>query len=370
MEHRFSPGSRMTRGRTFLIVSLRYIGDILLSTALARSIKAALPDASVDYLVFKGNEGILEGNPDIRRVLTTRPPGRDWRSLVSHFREYDAALGANASDITAAQLLVKGRTTVGFAERRPRDWWKRALLTHTSVYDHNRHTVELLLGQLRPLDIPPVPEVSIHLQEKDFAVARRAAGDGPFVLLHPYTRWFFKMWAPEKWASLHRLVEEKSGLRALFTTAPGTVEEGIRREILAAGVREEAFVREPLPIRQVGALIALSIAYAGIDTVVTHMAAIIGRPTVAVFGPTPVYRWGPWVNGSSPASPWSKDGGTQSIGHVTVVQGECDTAGCDKMGCDHRKDSRSRCLDDLQPEAVYEELAQRLPRPSGPWSLP
>lgn len=352
----------MTKGRTFLIVSLRYIGDILLSTVLARSIKAALPDASVDYLVFRGNEGILEGNPDVRRVLTTPPPGRDWRDLFSHFREYDAALGVNASDITAAQLLVKGRITVGFAEPRPRDWWKRALFTHTAAYDHSRHTVELLLGQLRPLGIPPVPEVSVHLRGEDFAAARGAAGKGPFVLLHPYTRWFFKMWGPEKWAALHRLIEKQSGIRALFTTAPGAVEEGIRRDILAAGVREEAFVRKPLSIRQVGALIDLSTSYAGIDTVVTHMAASLGKPTVAVFGPTPVFRWGPWINGSSPTSPWSKGGGTQRVGHVTVVQGECDTAGCDKMGCEHRKDSPSRCLDDLPPEVVYEELARTLPR--------
>jgi heptosyltransferase-3 len=155
-------------------------------------------------------------------------------------------------------------------------------------------------------------------------------------------------------------VEEKSGIRGLFTTAPGAVEEGIQRDILAAGVRKEAFIGEPLPIRRVGALIALSTAYAGIDTMVTHMAAIIGKPTVAVFGPTPVYRWGPWVNGVSPALPWSKRGGTQRVGHVTVVQGGCDRTGCDQMGCEHRKDSRSRCLDDLTPEEVYDQLARML----------
>jgi heptosyltransferase-3 len=351
----------MIEGRTFLIVSLRYIGDLLFSTALARSIKAALPEASVDYLVFTGTEVILHGNPDIRHVFTMRPGSRDLRDLFSHFRKYDVALGVNASDRTAAQLLAKGKTTVGFADPRPRDWWKRALLTHTSPYDHRRHTVELLLGQLRHLGIPPKPEVSINLGEEDFAAARAAAGDEPFVLLHPYTRWLFKMWGPEKWAALQVLVEEKSGIRALFTTAPGSVEEGIRRDILAAGIREEAFVAAPLSIRQVGALIALSTAYAGIDTSVTHMAAVIGKPTVAVFGPTPVYRWGPWINGTSPARRWSKRGGTQQIGHVTVIQKSCERTGCDRMGCEHRKDSRSRCLDELGPEEVYDYLAPMLP---------
>ena len=103
----------MIGGRTFLIVSLRYIGDLLFSTSLARSIKAALPEASVDYLVFRGTEGILDGNPDIRRVFTIRPGSRDLRDLLGHFREYDVAIGVNASDRTAAQLLAKGKTTVG-----------------------------------------------------------------------------------------------------------------------------------------------------------------------------------------------------------------------------------------------------------------
>jgi heptosyltransferase-3 len=355
----------MTEGRTFLIVSLRYIGDILLSTVLARSIKAALPDASVDYLVFEGSQGILEGNSDVRRVLTTRPASWDWRDAVRRFREYDVAIGVNASDRTAFQLLMKGKTTVGFTGPRANEMWKRALLTHATPYDHGLHTVEQLLGQLRHLGIPPVAEVTVRLEEDDLAAARTVAGDGPFVLIHPYTRWIFKMWGPEKWAALHRLIEEESGIRALFTTAPGPVEEGIRREIIASGIPREAFVREPLPIRRVGGLIALSTAYVGIDTMVTHLSAAIGKPTVAVFGPTPVVRWGPWINGS-PSSPWREAGGTQRVGHVAIVRGECHgiggyRIGCDRMGCEHRKDSHSRCLDDLPLEEVYEQLALMLP---------
>jgi heptosyltransferase-3 len=342
---------------TFLVVSLRYIGDVLLSTPLARSIRAARPEASVDFLVFEGTEGILAGNPDVRRVLTVRPGSRDRRDLLSHFREYDVAMGVNASDRTAFQLLAKGKKTVGFVDDRPKEWWKRALFTHATVHDPSRHTVEQLLGQLAPLGIPPVPEVSIHLDAADFAAARAAAGEAPFVLVHPYTRWIFKMWGAEKWAALYRLIGERTGVRVLFTTSPGAVEEGIRREIAAAGVPEAAFVAAPLSIRQVAALVALSDAYVGIDTMVTHLAAALGKQTVAVFGPTPVHRWAPWVNGPSPVSPWAMRGGTQRVGHVTVVQSGRECAGCDRMGCDHRVDSRSLCLEELPAETVFAGLS-------------
>ena len=48
-----------------LVVALRRLGDVLLTTPLIRSLKRAWPDAAIDVLVFRGTEGILAGNPDI-----------------------------------------------------------------------------------------------------------------------------------------------------------------------------------------------------------------------------------------------------------------------------------------------------------------
>ena len=53
-----------------LVVALRRLGDVLLTTPLIRSLKRAWPDATIDVLVFRGTEGILAGNPDIGAVLT------------------------------------------------------------------------------------------------------------------------------------------------------------------------------------------------------------------------------------------------------------------------------------------------------------
>ena len=52
-----------------LVVSLRRLGDVLLTTPLIRSMRRAWPDAAIDVLVFAGTAGIVEGNPDIDRVI-------------------------------------------------------------------------------------------------------------------------------------------------------------------------------------------------------------------------------------------------------------------------------------------------------------
>src|SRR5262249_42590856 len=52
-----------------LVISLRRIGDVLLTTPLIRSLRAAWPDATIDVLVFAGTSGILKGNPDIDTII-------------------------------------------------------------------------------------------------------------------------------------------------------------------------------------------------------------------------------------------------------------------------------------------------------------
>ena len=78
-----------------LIISLRRIGDLLLTTPVIRSIRRAWPGAEIDVLVFDGTAGIIAGNPDIDRILTMpqRPTaaeslrliGRLWRLTTSRY---------------------------------------------------------------------------------------------------------------------------------------------------------------------------------------------------------------------------------------------------------------------------------------------
>src|SRR6185503_6338158 len=78
-----------------LVVSLRRIGDVLLTTPLIRSMRRAWPNATIDVLVFAGTAGIVEGNPDIRRVIAmpTRPGLAGTIALIARLaKRYDLAV--------------------------------------------------------------------------------------------------------------------------------------------------------------------------------------------------------------------------------------------------------------------------------------
>src|SRR5260370_39334397 len=72
--------------RSILVVCTRRIGDVLLTTPFVRSLKAQWPDTPIDMLVFRGTEGVLEHNPDVRRVIAVAPRARFRERLADASR--------------------------------------------------------------------------------------------------------------------------------------------------------------------------------------------------------------------------------------------------------------------------------------------
>jgi hypothetical protein len=106
-----------------LVVALRRLGDVLLTTPLNRSLKHAWPDATIDVLVFAGTQGILAGNPDIATVLTI--PARP-------------GTGRNAR--AAAQAVAPLRSRRLDPERRPSDILLPGCRQHAASASSKRRT--------------------------------------------------------------------------------------------------------------------------------------------------------------------------------------------------------------------------------------
>ena len=53
-----------------LVITLRRLGDVLLTTPLIRTIRLGFPRAELDVLTFRGCEQMLAGNPDIDEAIT------------------------------------------------------------------------------------------------------------------------------------------------------------------------------------------------------------------------------------------------------------------------------------------------------------
>jgi heptosyltransferase-3 len=109
-------------------------------------------------------------------------------------------------------------------------------------------------------------------------------------------------------------------------------------------------------------LVSRARVYIGPDTAMTHVAAALGTPTVALYGPTNPVKWGPWPRGHSPdANPWRRCG-TQRVGNVVLLQGAGACVPCHLEGCERNTESTSDCLRQLPPARAISALEQLLDR--------
>src|SRR6202451_4683063 len=99
-----------------LVVALRRLGDVLLTSPLIRSLRQAFPDAAIEALVFAGTEGILAGNPDLAGVVAIpqRPGAGETLALLRRLaRRYDVALSTQSGDRPTMLAWVAGRQSAG-----------------------------------------------------------------------------------------------------------------------------------------------------------------------------------------------------------------------------------------------------------------
>lgn len=129
-------------------------------------------------------------------------------------------------------------------------------------------------------------------------------------------------------------------------------------------------------IKQLAAISETSHLFFGVDSAPMHIAAAVGTPVIALFGPSGAFHWGPWDNsqeskvslqpmGSQQSeinrlSPYPKQNGVQTFGIHTVIQRDWDCIPCGKDGCE--KSKISKCLEDIKPGEVKKILLDRLKR--------
>jgi heptosyltransferase-3 len=236
---------------------------------------------------------------------------------------------------------------------RGRLW--RASFTHfvSEPRAGGRHMVERNLDALRRIGIyPEVDERRLTLvagaaaEEKVFALlAAHGLQAGGFVQVHPSSRWRFKCWPAEKTAALiDRLHAE--GLRVVMTAAPEPAEIRMVDDILQRLVRPVAAnLSGQLSLKELAALTARARLFMGVDSAPMHIAAAVGTPVLAIFGPSGEALWGPW-------------GAPRAGSHRVVAADGYTCRPCGLDGCGGGK--VSDCLVTLEVERVWAAAARLL----------
>lgn len=367
--------------RGILVIATRQIGDVLLTTPMIRRAQALWPDAKIDVLGFSDTLGMLEGNPDVNRLIAM-PPRGGLPALVRFvrkerlWRRYDLALVTQPSDRAHLLGFIAAPTRAGIVSPDLKtSWWKRMLLVRHVVLAGDRgstHVVDEKLALLdpwaaaqqagAPADIVFTPPTSLPGHVLSLLRPR-------FAVVHVASMWRYKQWPLEHFARLVSTLSD-NGIQVVLTGGPSDQDRRMTAEVqAAAGGPNVVDMAGTLGFGQLTAMLQRASLYVGPDTSVTHLAAAVGTPTIALFGPTNPARWGPRAPRIHAGDGTEPSAGVRPAG-VVVMQGPGDCVPCGRAGCEDHRDSRSLCLEGVRPERVATVALSMLARRSDDGSAP
>lgn len=287
----------------FLIVRLGSLGDIVHALPAVRALRAARPQARVDWVVESRWASLVEACPDVTEVIPLdRTSLGGIRSCARRLRQarYTTAIdfqGLYKSAVLA--WLSRAPARIGFAPEWVRErgaahfYTQRVVPRGRHVVEQNLSLAEAAGGRPTPLNAAEFPLRISPEAAESVAQQLRARRVGEYFVLSPGGGWSSKCWPAERYGLLHRRLlaqPEFSGWRGVVNFGPG--ERGLAEAVLrAAGEPAPLALEWNLP--QLMALLKRAKFFVGADTGPLHLAVALGVPTVGLFGPTDPARNGP-----------------------------------------------------------------------------
>lgn len=344
-----------------LVIALRYLGDVLLATPLIHSLKVAYPTARIDVLVYTNTAGMLQGNPDIDRIITqsAKPRGTElWALIAKIVRRYDLAVSTQTGDRPILFTLLAAPFRIApVPPKGTKGWWKRLLVQRWVMFDdEHTHTVLQHLKLVDLLGVPKhyalIPPQTDELPKLPFLTEKSA-----FVVLHICPQWLYKRWTVAGWIEVGRYLSSQ-GFKVVLSGGAAPDELAYIAEVAAQLPNDSVNIAGRVSLAELSGIIAKAHLFIGPDTGVTHLAAATGVPVIALFGPTNPVKWAPWpVDYQQDKNPFKKQGSLQ-INNVYLMQGIGDCVPCHLEGCDRHQQSHSQCLEALLPSRVKAVIDQ------------
>jgi heptosyltransferase III len=284
----------LPRGAEVLIVRLRSLGDLVLSTPAFSAMHAWRPDLRLTVLVEKPYDAVLEGNPAVAEILLMKNFAATARELRR--RRFPVVFNQHAGPKSALLVAASGAPVRVCWEQKQFAFIYNVLARNPA---EPMHTVEHRMEQFYAAGLPrgPIPPTQVYPQrDAKEAVVRRLAERGialgrPYAVLRPGAKYFTKRWSLDNFVFLARWLRGKHGIEPVFNLGGGEKEiaEAVRREC-----GSEFALLDALDLRQLIALISGCRIFIANDSGPTHLAAAAGRPVVAIFGSSSSVHWRPW----------------------------------------------------------------------------
>jgi len=323
--------------RRLLVIKLRAIGDVLLSTIVTRNLREFFPESEIHFLTERASLDVLGGNPFIDAVVVYDRKTMTGVDLIRRIRKngYDLVFDLFGNPRSALVAYLSGaRYRVGF-RFRARSYAYNIVVPPRGDVVHNTQF------NLDALEAVGVPIVDRNIYFTPSADAERSAEEyfsrsdttAPLVVgINTGGGWYTKRWGLDRYALLADRLVEEFGATILLTWGPGQLPEA--REV-ASLMKHAALIPPATSLSELGAMLKRCSIVVSNDSGPMHIAAAVGTPVLGIYGPTSPDLQGPF--------------GPRNL---TVRNEGLDCLGCNLTSCpiDHP------CMQDLSVERVFKRV--------------
>lgn len=321
--------------RSILVVQLRRLGDVILTTPALEALKKRFPDAKLDFLVEAPGAEAVAGHPAIDEVLVydadTAWSALDWAFRI-RARRYDWVIDLLANPRTALLTALSGAKVKAGPAHVARRWAYNVRMVQSpqACYAALEKVRWLAPLGIAPEDAPELPRL---------ALAQRPLKLENVVGLVPPSRKETRRWPAPSYARLGRLLRDKHGCRLKVFWGPG--EKDLADEVVRGiGPGAEA-IPETLSIADLARELAACRVVVGNCAGPKHVALALGVPTVTIHGSSDPASW-------TPAHP----------DHRSVRLEELPCIGCRSNDCPYNLE----CMRQLPAERVLPAVSELLAR--------
>ena len=287
-----------------LVLQLKRIGDLILTTPALQKIRDALPDARITLVTKADCEGLVPALPKVDEILVYHPTQTKNKALFQRLLTgtFDVCLDFTGTDRSALLAMAsRARRRVAFASAHK--GWVRGLIyqNFVNVSSPAAHIadyyLELLraIGLQRPdgdahpqLRVPPIAAQRARILLRECGIA------GAFAVIHPGAREEAWYWPAERWAELVLHLQIVHRLPCVLVGGSNGFEQNHLRDIrtalavLGAGPLPQPLVTlaGQLDLTLLTALVELARLVVSCDNLLVQMSAAFARPQIALFGPS------------------------------------------------------------------------------------
>jgi len=281
------------RFQSFLIIQTAFIGDVILATGLIEKLHQYYPDAKIDFLLRKGNEGLLIGHPLLRTVLIWNKKESKISNLIKIIKQvkgnrYDCVVNVHRFASSGFIAAFSGsKLKIGF-DKNPISFAFNKKIKHEIGDLHEVQRNQKLIEEITDVNHAK-PKLYPTLPDFEKVKPYRTQ---PYICIAPTSVWFTKQFPQEKWIEFLKSIKGRTEkIYLLGAPSDYSVCESIR---LAVANEQIVNLAGKLSFLESAALIKGATMNFVNDSAPMHLASAMNASVTAIYCSTvPSFGFGP-----------------------------------------------------------------------------